>query len=200
MDIRDFFYFGTKLSSSTVQVVPVGLKKDKTGLSGHLRLVLGNYDEIDFPVLFKQDEGKKLQDVLETGTAALYLISDKMKNALTENQLTGWKTFPVRVLDKRGNEIEGYHGLSITGRSGPLDYSKCPVIETRVSPSAPLVKHYVGKYIDLSTWDGSDFFLPEGSYGTIITPKAAHVLTKNKLTNIDLDRLGDIETPLFAVR
>jgi hypothetical protein len=199
--INDFYSFGTKLAYSTFQAVPVGVKcKVENGLSDPYKLIMGDFSDIDFPVIFKQESGKKLHDILETGLSALYLISDKMKNVLIENQLTGWKTFPVKIFDKKDNEVLGYEGFSTTGRAGPLDYSKCPIIETRVYPSAPLVKHYVGKYIDLSTWDGSDFFLPKNHFGTMITPKAAQILTKSKLTNINLRRLGDIETPLFAVR
>lgn len=206
MDIKDFYSFGSKLSSSTVQANPIGLKEfhpidpNKRYLYDELRLIQGDYLNISFPVIFKQEYGKKLEDILDTGWASLFLISDKMKAVLEENALTGWKTFAVKVLDKKGQEIQGYHGLSITGRCGKIDYSKSEIIEKRLVPNAPLGKYYKGLHVGLDKWGGSDFFLPEKYFGIIITSKTAEVLKKNKLTNIRLENLGEIETPDFALQ
>ena len=164
-------------------------------------LLLGNYSGIIFPVIFKQSEyGKKFQDVLDTGWAGFYLISDKMKSVLEDNHLTGWKTFAVKVLDKKGQAIEGYHGFSVTGRCGEIDYSKSEVIEKRLVPNGALGKFYKGLYVGLEKWDGSDFFLPEKYYGTIITSKAANILKQSKLTNIRMENLAEIETFVSIVQ
>lgn len=157
------------------------------------------YEGISFPVIFKQEYGKKLQDILDTGWVSLFLISDKLKAVLEENALTGWKTFAVKVLDKKGQEIQGYHGLSIVGRCGKINYSKSEIIEKRLVPNAPLGKYYKGSYVSLDEWDGSDFFLPEKYFGIIITSRAAEVLKKNKLTNIRLENLAEIEMTAYAL-
>ena len=60
----------------------------------------GKYEGIDFPVIFKQEMGKKWTDILDIDWSNLYLISSKIKAVLEENKLTGWKTFPVKVYDK----------------------------------------------------------------------------------------------------
>ena len=202
MDIKDFFEFGSKAVSSTLQVHPLNLsfERDENQLDDVLRLVLGEYENILFPVVFKQEYGKKLQDILSTGTASLYLISDKMKTAFEDNRLTGWKTFDVKVLDKQGQEIHGYHGLSITGRCGKIDYSQSTIFEKRLVPEGPLGRYYKGLYVGLDEWDGSDFFLPERYFGTVITSKAADVLKKSKFTNIMLENLADIEMNEFTVQ
>lgn len=202
MSIEKFYTFSSKLSSSTVQAHAISLsdKEDSTGLFDHHRLIQGVCNDISFPVIFKQEYGKKLEDVLDTGWPSLFLISDKLKGVLEESTLTGWKTFVVKVLDKKGQEIQGYHGLSITGRCGKIDYSKSEIIEKRLVPNAPLSKYYKGLHVGLDEWDGSDFFLPEKYFGIIITSRAAEVLKKNKLTNIRLENLAEIETPSFALQ
>lgn len=201
MSIEKFYTFSSKLSSSTVQVHAISLsdKEDNAGLFDQHRLIQGVYEGISFPVIFKQEYGKKLEDVLDTGWPSLFLISDKMKATLERNALTGWQTFEVKVLDKKGQEIQDYHGLSITGRCGKIDYSKSEIIEKRLVPNAPLGKYYKGLHVGLDKWDDNDFFLPEKYFGIIITNRAAEVLKKNKLTNIRLENLGEIETPDFAL-
>jgi len=175
----------SKLLSSTVQAHLTDLNID------HLKLIKGNYQGIKFPLVFKQEYGNKLCDILDTGYASLYLISDRMKTVLEENKLTGWKAFPIELYDKKGNRISGYHGFSITGQSSPTTYDNCEIIEKRMVPNGPVCKFYKGVSID--KWDGSDFFTPEGTYETFITKKAADILKKNKITNLELINLADSE-------
>jgi hypothetical protein len=206
MDIKDFYRFGSKYTSSNVQVHSVGLKEfypidpDKKYSFDENRLIQGDYDGISFPIVYKQSEyGKKFQDVLDTGWTGLYLISDKMKTVFENNQLTGWKIFAVKVLNKQGEEIQGYHGLSITGRCGERDTSKSEIIMKQFVPNGPLIKYYKGLYVGLDKWDGCDFVLEEKTIGAIVTRKAADTLKKNKITNIRLENLADIEIPDFTV-
>jgi len=202
MEIKNFYDFGEKLFGATLHASPVNLtyQKDESGFDEVIKLLMGNYNGINFPVVFKQAYGKRLDDVIRTGHAVLLLISDKMKAVLEDNNLTGWQTFEVKVLDKKGQEIQGYHGLSITGRCGKIDFNKSEVIEKRLVPEGPLGKYYKGLYVGLDKWDGSDFFLPENYFGAIVTKKAADILKKTKLTNIRLENLADIETPDFALQ
>jgi len=203
MNIREFYTFRSKLSSSTFQAHPISLNKEKNEHSEHYdqhMLILGNYQGISFPVVFKQGYGEKLQDVLDTGWAGLYLISDKMKDILEDNNLIGWEAFSVKILDKYKQEIQNYHGLSITGRCGPIDYSKSEIIEKRLVPNGPLVKYYKGMHIGLDKWDGSDFFIPEKDFDIIITQRVANILKENKLTNIKLENIANIEIDDYTVR
>jgi len=127
----------------------------------------------------------------------MFLISDRMKDAFEENNLTGWKCFPIRLLNKKGEVIEGYRGLTITGRCGPIDNWKSEVVYKRLIPNGPIGKYYLGLHVGLDEWDESDFFLPKGSYGTIVTSTAAEVIRSSKLTNIQLTNLAEIETPVL---
>ena len=197
-ELSDFFDFDSKYLSTTVLASAIGLKRDENGLNEHWNLVKGIYKGINFPVTFKQDEGKNLTDILNTGWPSLHLISDRLKNILESNKLTGWKTFPIILFDKKGNEIPGYHGFSFIGKCGPLSYENSKIIEKRYVPNGPLCKFYKGLSID--KWDGSDFFTPEGTYHTFISKKAADALRENKISNMMLENLSEIETDVDNVR
>ena len=192
MEQEVFFDFCSKLSSSTVLAPPIELQIDD------LKLIRGDYRGINFPVIFKQKEGKKFCDILDTGYPSLYLISERMKILLMENNLTGWKTFPIKLYDKKGNVIAGYNGFSITGSSGPKNYEKSQIIEKQFVPLGPIIKFYKGFLID--KWDKSDFFLPEKTTMTCITKKAAEILRKNKITNMYLEETADYESDFRIVK
>lgn len=203
LDIKYFFCLGDKPVSSTVQAHPKGLNnKDDNGNRDPdiNRLFWGDYSGITFPVVFKQEYGKKLNDMLGIGWPGIYLISDKMCSILEENQFTGWKTYPILLLDKKCNIVKGYQGLSITGRCGSIDYKKSKIIEKSTVEGGPISKYYIGLHVGLDKWDGSDFFLPVQFHGTIITSRVAEALKKNKLTNIELENLADYETWDFILK
>ena len=199
MKIKDFFSFSANTNLSTFQASPIVLEENKTNRDDCIDLIKGKYDEIDFPVVFKQFHGKKLLDILSTGWPSRYLISDKMKTVLENNKLTGWKTFPIKLYDKKGNEILGYHGFSVTGRCGPIDYKKAEIIDKQMIPTGPIFKAYKGLYIGLETWDCTDFFIPGESIWFIITEKAANVLKKDKSLNIELINCCDFERDVDSV-
>jgi hypothetical protein len=163
------------------------------------KLIVGNYEDILFPVLFKQAYGKKICDIIDTGWPSLYLISDKLIDIFEKNNFTGWKLFPVKILDKKGNVIEGYHGFSVTGICGPIDYSKCTIVEKRFVPNGTLNKYYQGLYIGLDKWDGSDFFLPEKYYGIIVTQRVAEITQIHMPTNVEFKNLSTIETADYGI-
>jgi len=198
----NFYEFESRLSSSTIQAHAVGLEDIplKDGLEAHWHLILGNYTNISFPVVFKQAYGKKVEDILDTGWPSLYLVSDKFKTVLEESNFTGWKLFAIKVLDKKNLEILVYHGFSITGRCGPIDYCKSEIIEKRLVPNGPLTKYYKGISFELDKWDKSDFFLLQGNFGIKITQKVAEALKKSKLTNIRLENISEIETDFFTIQ
>ncbi len=196
--MKDFFDFMSQPLSSTVQAHPIGLGDDQNGRSNHLKLIKGDYSGIEFPVIFKQEYGKKLNDILDTGHAGLYLISERMRKVLEENNLTGWKVFPIKLYNKKGDEISGYHGFSAAGRCGPTSYEKSEIIEKRQVPNGPICQYYKGVFID--NWDGTDFFTPDGTYQTFITKKAAVVMKKNKITNMYLANLAEVEINVRAAK
>jgi hypothetical protein len=193
MEMKDFYYFGSRYLSRSFQVNSVGLDEGEESLKAHKSLIQAKYEGINFPVVFKQVSGKKFTDILNTGWTSLYLISDNFKKLLEENHFTGWKTYPIILQDKKGNQIEGYHGFSVTGVSGPISYVNSPTFEARYVPTGPLVRFYKGGNIDLNKWDGSDFFVPESTTGIYITKRVAEELERNKITNLRLTNVAEEE-------
>lgn len=187
-----FFEFRSKLVMTSVQAEGYGLKVTEY-LNQYNNLIKGDYENITFPVVFKQAFGKKYTDILDTGRVNLFLISDRLKKILEENELTGWKTFPIKLYDKKDNEIFGYNGFSITGYCDPIDYSKSEIIEKKYASNGPIVKFYKGKFFDLNSWNGTNFFSPRGKLNIFIDKKTADLLKKNKITNLNLINLAEAE-------
>ena len=117
-------------------------------------------------------------------------ISEKLKRFFEIEKLTGWNTYPIKIFDKKGNEVEGYYGLSIIGKCGPVDFTQCEIFEKKLVPEGPLCKIYKSLPIGLDKWDQSDFFLSENAGSIIITRKAADLLQINKFTNIQMENVA----------
>lgn len=195
MEMKDFNYFDSRYLSSGFRVTAKGLGHDNQGSSHHSNLIESKYEGIIFPIVFKHISGKKLTDILNTGWPSLFLISNNLEDLLKKNHFTGWETYPIILMDKKENLIEGYHGFSVTGISGPISYVNSPIIEKRYVPGGPIVKEYKGAEIRLDKWDKNDFFIPEKTKEIVITRKVFEVLTKNKITNINLTNVAEAEFP-----
>jgi hypothetical protein len=196
IEMSNFYKFGDGYLKSTFQaelVDPPEFLPDSK--NDRRRLKWGDYEGIDFPVVFRHVYGRTLKDILGTGSISFYLISDRMKIVLEQNNLSGWKTFPIKLFGKKGEEISGYNGFSITGRGGSVDYTSGKMFEKSVNPEFGFkrIKYYKGITVDLSKWDGSDFFKPDNSNGVIVTEKAANAMKESLLTNIVLTNLMDVE-------
>ena len=153
------------------------------------RLILGDYNNVQLPVIYNEikggSSGKKMRDILDTRYPPLYLISDRFKNVLEECGITGWKSYPIALFDKKGNPVKGYNGFSITGRAGKMQkYDQLP-LECGYSADAD------GYYFDVETWDGSDLFITEGSWHIIANERFIKVLVDNKITACNYCRLTD---------
>lgn len=152
-------------------------------------LILGDYKDIHFPVIYHElrggSSGKRMRDILDTRYPPLYLISDRFKAILEKSGITGWKSYPIVLYDKKGNQIEGYNGFSIIGRAGKMQKFDQPPLEYGYSADAD------GCYFHIDTWDGSDIFNTESSWYIIVTERFIKVLIENKITACDYCRLTD---------
>ena len=112
------------------------------------QLAFGDHypEYIQFPIVFHQEEGKRMRDVLDMRSVGFFVISDRMKDVLEENGFTGWKTYPIQLYDKKKNLISGYSGFTVTGKGGrvyyPLNEAWNPVLGWNPA-----------------SWEGSDFFI-----------------------------------------
>lgn len=153
------------------------------------KLIWGNYKDVQFPVIYHElkggSSGKRMRDILDTRYHALYLISGRFKSVLEKSGITGWKSYPIALFDKKGYPVDGYNGFSITGKAGKMqEFDQIPT-ECGYSADAD------GYYFDIETWDGSDLFNTEGTRHIIASERFIKVLVENKITACDYCRLTD---------
>lgn len=144
------------------------------------------------------DEGTVANDYLGTSFPLIALLSDRFVEVLRAGGFTGWGTFPVTLTTQGGKAIDGYHGLAVRGRSGPIDgaLSESIVLPPPV-PGGAAEDGRRGLYFHPETWDGSDVFVPEGSGYVIVTEAVADAMRAAEVTNIDLEVLSGVERPVY---
>lgn len=196
MELKDFYKFSPRgYMTQFYAPCPILLTERYKGISA-FELLYGKYDNFDFPIIFQQRKsygGQKITDFLNTGWGGLLTpISDKVLNLLIENNITGWKTYPIRVFDKKGNEIEGYHGFSITGRCKDLDLTLVKErVEYQYRESGPIYHHIKGFPLDISTWDSSDIFILSGTGYSFMSKKVYSIFKKAKVSNIEYIKVSE---------
>lgn len=150
----------------------------------------GDYsnNDISFPIVFRENRhysGKRMRDILDNRSVSYFLISDRFKEALEQSGITGWKCYPIKIYDKKGNVVEGYNGFSVTGRAGKMQKYDTPPAELGYTPDS------CGYYFDYHSWDGSDIFNTTGSNFLIVTERFIDMLKKYKITACQYTRLTD---------
>ena len=131
-----FFVFDSELSMRTFQAAPALLRHRREGVH---QLLLGEYSQLEFPIRFEHESGTVLSDFLDTGWPGWFLISERVCSSFRDRGLTGWKTYPIMLVDKRANEVQGYCGLSFTGRAGPIEIRKSEVVQLQRVPGGRAV-------------------------------------------------------------
>ena len=207
MNINQFYKLSFDHPNSLAHVVNQDLRRD-----GYNELAQGELSQFKMPIILKQDSGKNWKDILRL-TVGLHLISDRVKKALETNNITGYKTFPIIIYDKKGNKVPGYYGLSITGRSGEIDWTKSEIITKRQEnnytkqdadamkavypdweiPPPKDYQYYKGLHPGLEKWDGSDIFKNESTNYIFLSQKAYDVLKSLKLNNTKYVNLAEYE-------
>jgi hypothetical protein len=194
MDLNKFYIFQTPFSSVSVSVAGQSIDFDIC-----IKLLYGETKGVKLPITLYQKKGRRWTDVLDPISVSLHVVSERFIKLLELNKVRGWKTFPVKILDKKGNEILGYHGFSIIGKCGAPDYTKSEVYEKQIAPNGSINKYYKGLHLDFDKWDGSDFFIPEGTILIVVTQKVKDIIERNKLGNIYFQSLAENETVDYAL-
>jgi hypothetical protein len=134
-----------------------------------------------------------LTDIITTGFAKLFLISEQFISTLELANATGWGVFPVEIIYQGDSRISGYSGLSITGRCGPLDESKIPIVQMPSRSPKGFSPYRIGYYFDITTWDGSDLFSPAPNKSIFVTERLKEAADVAKLVNVSFQRITEIQ-------
>jgi hypothetical protein len=174
--------------------VPSALRlRSRTLLREPLRVALAE-DRPSEPIEFLRAEGDRADDFVGTPNASIRLVSERFIAVLRGHRFTGWTTFLIRArLDER-HALEGYAGLAVTGRCGPIDDALSE--EIMISPRGPSGRPMPGLRgicWQPDTWDGSDIFAPEGSARICVVEDVKVALEHAGVTNVEFRQLSDVE-------
>lgn len=148
------------------------------------------------PLKLKAYQGSSPRDFLWAGLSRIISISQRTAELLAENQITGWATYPLIVLGRKGEEIPGYVGFSVTGSSLSSDRSRSEiVVKPPPTPDGQSYRVYRGLYFKESLWDGCDIFLVRGNI--VVTEKVNLLFRKAKISNVQLTPLPEVEIDVF---
>ncbi len=151
------------------------------------------------PIQFDVAQGSVTCDLLWTQLVTPVCISERVVRLLQQNNVSGWSTYPVEVLDNDGGLLAGYHGLSVTGATCFADYSRSTVITK--PPPAPRGRSYdvyKGLYFDAEEWDDSDMFWV--GRVRVVVEKVKKVFEQNKISNVCFTPLTEREIRVRYVR
>lgn len=195
LTMEDFYHFRSRNYLTTFYASPeiyskaIEAQDFAKAREIRLKLTLGNFEGLEFPIIFREqrDSGKRFRDVLDNRGGEM-LISDRLKQLLFDNNITGWKSYPIRMYDKRGNEVYGYSGFSVTGRcGGTLEYRTDKVCY------ANGYRFFEGLSFDIAQWDGSDIFMVNGNRSIIITKLVYKLFKAHKIDAIDMRALPEYD-------
>jgi hypothetical protein len=185
MDYMNLFLIIPGLKGGTFHVRVVNLETDPCDLH------TGVFTPKD-PITYEYHSGRYLRDRLDSTYVALDLYSDRLIQLFAEKEFSGWRIYPVRVMDKRKREVSGYQGFSITGRCGEMDESRSErVMLPPRAEGGKWVWGVRGIYFKDDEWDGSDFFCPPHSRSTIVTERVKQALEEIEATNIRFVSLAE---------
>ena len=201
LTMEDFYRFESRNYLTTFYASPEMVTKaiedkdyDKSREIGN-KLSLGDFEGFEFPIIFREqrDSGKRFRDVLDNRGGEM-LISDSLKQLLIDNNITGWKSYPIHMYDKRGNEVYGYSGFSVTGRcGGTLEYRTDKVCY------ANGYRFFEGLSFDIAQWDGSDIFMVNGNRSIIITKLVYKLFKAHKIDAIDMRALPEYDHGYISI-
>lgn len=142
---------------------------------------------------FARVSGKSFVDLVGTTLPPLVLISNRLRDVLTSQAITGWTAVPVGIDVETSNGGNGYSLLVVSGRSGPVDDSLSERTILSAPPDGESSAGWRGLYFDPDSWDGADMFVPINSRFICLTRRAKDVYHSIDASNCRFERLDSIE-------
>ena len=151
------------------------------------------------PIQFDAAQGSKATDILWTQLVTPVCVSKRAIRILSENQVSGWSTYPVEVFDPEGELQPDYHGLAVTGAVCEADYSRSAVItKPPPTPRGKSYDVYRGLYFDEDQRDGCDMFWVGGV--RVVIEKVKRIFEQNGVDNVAFTPLPGREIRVRHVR
>jgi len=147
----------------------------------------------DTPLNFNVQLGTRFADLLGTGYAGIYLVSERFAAALSQSQFTGWRILQAAILQPDNKLNSSYGLLSVLGRCGVIDANKSRVVSLpSKSPTGQSLFRF-GYHFDYASWDGTDIFLPQGTRLTFLTDRVRVALEQANLDNVVLTNINEVK-------
>jgi len=146
------------------------------------------------PIKLCPARGGKFTDFMWSTLLHVIVVSERVVDLLTSNNLTGWKTYPVTVYDKQEQVVGGYYGLAITGKVGRPDFRRSEIIEKPpITPKGVPYKVFKGIHFENDFTDDSDISLIETTTYRVVTQKVVQAFRRAKIYNVELVPLKEAE-------
>ena len=146
-------------------------------------------------IAFRRACGRKLYDHVPTTAVWFKLYSETFFAVLAAHQLTGWSSYPISLSTPKVEYAEGYRGLVVTGRCGPV-LSELSRVATKLPPNSrgrPRATKF-GYFFDEATHDKSDVFLPAAEGGPLfVSQKAKEALSAAQLKGLQFEAAWSAE-------
>ena len=202
-EFESFFRLSDPLANRPLRLEPAEAVNSMISKSMANRLFRGEVEPeaLSFTLQLEGYMGRQLTDFLWSGLTPLRCISDRVIELLRAHEFKGWSTFPTMVLARDHRPVTGYHGLAVVGRAGAYrpELSE-PFMKPPPVPGGEEWLYYRGLYFDLNTWDSSDFFLLGDSNWCIVTARVAQAFKRDKVSNVRLTRLTEVEVNSSVLR
>ena len=141
----------------------------------------------------ERSEDRVLDEVVWTDDVAVVLMSPRLIDGFKAQSFSGWRTYPAHV--EANAKGHAYFGLSITGRCGRIDHNQGEWLNRDDEPG----RFLRGLFFDVQSWDGSDFFVPEGTLYICTRRRVRDYLEAASVKNIKCERLTDVLTSELVI-
>jgi hypothetical protein len=120
-----------------------------------------------------------------------YAISPRAVDTLEAHRLTGWTTYAITAVGRMAEDLAGYRGLAVTGRSGQIDQTLSQRV-VRPGPAGRPAPHLLGLFPRPGSWDGSDLFVPEGSLWICMSDGVRDALQAVGVVGVRFTRMTEV--------
>ena len=136
---------------------------------------------------------RSAHDIIWTTWAIPIIVCKRVIDIFTANNFTGWRTYDVEIYAKGGSRVPDFFGLSVVGRCGPFDNTRCERVMVQLPGTVRATLKYKGTYFDEGSWDGSDLFMSSQPWTGVVmvTERVQKALTgaKPKIRDLRFESL-----------